>query len=58
MTPLGEADPERLHKVLANLVENAARFTTDDAPVHLRARGDDATVTIEVIESLGIKLDT
>ena len=43
-------DPERLHQVLANLVENAARFTPDDAPVTLTARRAGGQVVFEVTD--------
>jgi signal transduction histidine kinase len=41
-------DPERLHQVVANLVENAARFAPDDTAVVLRARRSGAEVVLEV----------
>jgi signal transduction histidine kinase len=36
------ADAERLHQVLANLVENAARFSPAGAPVRISATGEPA----------------
>ncbi len=44
------ADRERLHQVIANLLDNATRFSPEGEPVVLRAsrRGDD--VRIEVID--------
>jgi signal transduction histidine kinase len=45
-----DADPERLHQVLANLVENAARFAPDDSTVVLRAGRGRGTVVLEVLD--------
>lgn len=45
-----EGDPERLHQVIANLAENAARFSPDDGTVTLRARSGGDVVTFEVLD--------
>jgi signal transduction histidine kinase len=45
-----DGDPERLHQVVANLVENAARFAPDDTAVVLSARRTDAHVVLEVVD--------
>lgn len=44
-----DGDAERLHQVVANLVDNAARYGPDGQPVRItaRARGDDVVVTVE-----------
>lgn len=51
---VADADPERLHQVLANLVENAARHSPPGAPVTLRAApapgGREGAVQIEVAD--------
>ena len=53
-----DGDPERVHQVVANLLENAARFTPRGGTVQVRARRDRAGVTIEVIdEGPGIPAD-
>ena len=48
--PVIESDPDALHKILANLVGNAVKFTDTDGQVDVRAsRGhDNAAVVLEV----------
>jgi len=46
-----EADIERIHQVLYNLVDNAVRFTPPGGQVAIRAARDDARVTIEVADT-------
>lgn len=43
-------DPERVHQVIANLLENAVRYTPAGAPVDVRARADGDRVTITVAD--------
>ena len=45
-----DGDPERLHQVLGNLVENAARFAPDDTTVELTAAERDGLVVFEVLD--------
>lgn len=45
-----DGDPERLHQVVANLTDNATRFTSDEGVVHLNARRTDHHIVIEVID--------
>lgn len=47
---VADGDPERLHQVLGNLVENAARFSPDDAPVTLTAHRTEGRVVFEVVD--------
>jgi signal transduction histidine kinase len=53
-----DGDPERVHQVVANLLENAVRHSPAGAAVQVRARRSDGGVTIEVIdEGPGIAAD-
>ena len=45
-----DGDLERIHQVLANLVENAARYSPVDGEVQIRAREAGNTVVFEVID--------
>lgn len=45
-----DGDPERVHQVVANLLENAVRFTPNGGVVEVRASRTDHGVTIEVID--------
>lgn len=45
-----EADPERLHQVLANLLENAARHTPPGAPIEIIGREHDGCVVVEIAD--------
>lgn len=45
-----DGDPERVHQVVANLIENAIRHSPDDAEVAVSAYGNDRRVTIEVAD--------
>jgi signal transduction histidine kinase len=45
-----DGDPERLHQVFGNLVENAARFAPDDTAVVLTARQRAGRVVFEVVD--------
>ena len=45
-----DGDPERVHQVVANLLENAVRFTPRGGVVEVRAHRTDHGVTIEVID--------
>jgi signal transduction histidine kinase len=49
--PPVDADPERIHQVLFNLVDNAVRFTPEGGTVEIRATLDRASVRIEVSDT-------
>ena len=51
------ADPDRLDDVLANLIDNAVKFSPPGAPVRLELHERDATVTISV-EDRGAGIST
>ena len=46
----GSGDPDRLHQVITNLVDNAIRHSPSGGTVTVSARGDRATLTIEVAD--------
>jgi signal transduction histidine kinase len=46
--PVADGDPARVHQVVANLLDNAVRYSPPGGTVELRARRNKATVTIEV----------
>ncbi len=43
-----EADPERVHQVLANVLDNAMRHSPDGGRIEVAARADDGAVRIEI----------
>lgn len=45
-----DADPERLHQVVFNLLENAARFSPPGRPVRLEAQPEAAAVRVAVVD--------
>jgi len=45
-----DGDPERVHQVVANLLENAVRYTPNGGQVEVRARRSPSSVTIEVCD--------
>jgi signal transduction histidine kinase len=45
-----DGDPERVHQVVANLLENAVRYTPHGGTVEVRARRGTDGVTIEVLD--------
>jgi signal transduction histidine kinase len=45
-----DGDPERVHQVVANLLENAVRHSPSGARVEVRARPDRGRVAIEVLD--------
>ena len=49
--PAIEADPERVHQVLFNLVDNAVRFTPEGGAVRIEAERHDGSVLVSVAET-------
>jgi signal transduction histidine kinase len=49
--PAIEADPERVHQVIFNLVDNAVRFTPEGGEVRIEARRHDGTVEVSVADT-------
>jgi signal transduction histidine kinase len=45
-----EADPDRIHQVLGNLVQNAVRFSPPGGTVEMLATGSNGVVRIEVAD--------
>ncbi|CAN5891820.1 HAMP domain-containing sensor histidine kinase [soil metagenome] len=45
-----DGDPERIHQVVANLIENAVRHSPGDGAVSVSAYGNERRVTIEVAD--------
>jgi signal transduction histidine kinase len=46
-----EADPERIHQVLFNLVDNAVRFTPPGGEIRITARQQDGRVQVRVADT-------
>jgi signal transduction histidine kinase len=56
--PLVQADPNRVHQVLANLLSNARKYTPANGRIWLAARQIDAAIEISVADDgLGIPLE-
>jgi signal transduction histidine kinase len=43
-------DPDRLHQVIRNLLDNAARYTPDGTPIAIRTRRESGQVVMEVAD--------
>ena len=43
-------DPHRLEQILANLLENAAKFSAEDTPIDVGLRGEEGGVTLSVVD--------
>ena len=48
--PLVPADPDRLERILLNLISNALKYSPPDSPVRLEARAIDGVIEISVID--------
>jgi len=42
------ADPQRITAVLRNLIENAAKYSPPDAPIHINAHCEDGQIIIKI----------
>ena len=49
--PAIEADPERVHQVIFNLVDNAVRFTPEGGEVRIEAHRHDGSVEVSVADT-------
>jgi two-component system, OmpR family, sensor kinase len=48
------ADPERLHQVLGNLLDNAVKYAPSATAVHIVARSEGSTVELEISNATGL----
>ena len=48
------ADPERLHQILENLLDNAAKYATQGTEVEISVQPQDAEMTITVANRIGV----
>ena len=48
--PLLETDPGKVHQVLANLIENALKYSPEGSVTEVRAKRDSGGVTFEVLD--------
>lgn len=54
--PLADADPVLLQQVLVNILDNAAKYSPDRAPIRIRAEHDETIVRLDILdEGRGIR---